>query len=196
MVYNRGKRIQSFKSVFYSSIFHARSCHLGPLWVLCWIILDIKQLDLSSSSCHYSYQTGTLLAGYIISRMDYQLLFMVLWFSGGSQNDVFFEIIKHIVAGLKCWSSQYFVRSPVHNLQWITILKYSIPPVTISLPQWVKYRQFVEIYMHGWHLATDVIKIRLSKSKKPSRVHDLESWCVGYQKPHISVTKRIVVHSF
>lgn len=95
MVYNRGKRIQSFKSVFYSSIFHARSCHLGPLWVLCWIILDIKQLDLSSSSCHYSYQTGTLLAGYIISRMDYQLLFMVLWFSGGSQNDVFFEIIKH-----------------------------------------------------------------------------------------------------
>lgn len=95
MVYNRGKRIQSFKSVFYSSIFHARSCHLGPLWVLCWIILDIKQLDLSSSSCHYSYQTGTLLAGYIISRMDYQLLFMVLWFSGGSQNDVFLEIIKH-----------------------------------------------------------------------------------------------------
>lgn len=98
MVYNRGKRIQSFKSVFYSSIFHARFCHLGPLWVLCWIILDIKQLDLSSSSCHYSYQTGTLLAGYIISRMDYQLLFMVLWFSGGSQNDVFFEIIKH-----SCW---------------------------------------------------------------------------------------------
>lgn len=95
MVYNRGKCIQSFKSVFYSSIFHARSCHLGPLWVLCWIILDIKQLDLSSSSWHYSYQTGTLLAGYIISRMDYQLLFMVLWFSGGSQNDVFFEIIKH-----------------------------------------------------------------------------------------------------
>lgn len=108
----------------------------------------------------------------------------------------FFWNYKNIVAGLKCWSSQYFVRSPVHNLQWITILKYSIPPVTISLPQWVKYRQFVEIYMHGCHLATDGIKIRLSKSKKPSRVHDLESWCVGYQKPHISVTKRIVVHSF
>lgn len=195
MVYNRGKRIQSFKSVFYSSIFHARSCHLGPLWVLCWIILDIKQLDLSSSSCHYSYQTGTLLAGYIISRMDYQLLFMVLWFSGGSQNDVFFEIIKHS-RWLKMLILAVFCEVSRPQPSMDHLLKYSIPPVTISLPQWVKYRQFVEIYMHGWHLATDGIKIRLSKSKKPSRVHDLESWCVGYQKPHISVTKRIVVHSF
>lgn len=98
IVWSRGKRRQSFKSVFYSSIFHARSCHLGPLWVLCWISLDIKQLDLSPSSCHYSYQTGTLLAGYIISRMDYQLLFMVLWFSGGSQNDFF--NLYNIVADL------------------------------------------------------------------------------------------------